>query len=172
MTPAAASNAAAGPHDTRLPRAFRLKSRTLIRPLFESGNREVRSAAAGSIRVVFRFAEKPGASFAALQVGFFVGRRTGNAVARNRIRRRMREAYRHRHTGLLGALENIGHATALERTDRSTGHSTDHMLTLAFIYRGEGEARWPAIRRDMDDAVDRVLTALPNAADTLKSATD
>ncbi len=155
MTPAPASNAAARSSVARLPRAFRLKSRTLIRPLFESGDPEVRSVAAGTIRAVFRFVPQSASGAAPIQVGFFVGRRTGKAVTRNRIRRRMREAYRRRHAEVTAAFDYPG-----------------RMLTLALIYRGDSGARWPTIVHDMDGVLDRLLEALPNATRKPKTAPD
>ncbi len=155
MTPAPASNAAARSSAARLPRAYRLKSRSLIRPLFESGDPEARSVAAGTIRAVFRFVPQSASGAAPIQVGFFVGRRTGKAVTRNRIRRRMREAYRRRHADVAAAMDHPG-----------------RMLTLALIYRGDGDTRWPAILHDMDSVLDRFLEAMPNAPRTPKPATD
>ena len=86
----------------RFPRRLRLKRRRLLRPLFRRG--AARTVAAGCIRLLFR--RVPRALLppdAPLQVAFVPGRQRG-AVVRNRVRRALREVYRHHHARLMDRL--------------------------------------------------------------------
>lgn len=71
-----------------LPRAKILRGKTHFDRLFREGNRLTAST------VDLRYTANPDASAGCL-VAFVAGRKLGNAVVRNRCKRRMREAYRH-----------------------------------------------------------------------------
>ncbi len=146
MTPAAASE----PDPARrsrpsVPRSSRLKRRRLIRPLFDRDRPDVHSHFSGCLRAAYRFVDgNPSDPDTRLQVGFFVGRRIGGAVVRNRVRRRLREAYRRRHPELARTLS-----------------ARNDLMTLAIIFRGGADTEWTSIVRDTDAIVDRLL-ADPN----------
>jgi len=78
----------------RLPRSYRLRLRRHIRPLF--ARQGVQTATAGSLRALFREVPRSSQAMPVL-VGFAPGKRR-TAVIRNKIRRKLREAYRvHQH---------------------------------------------------------------------------
>jgi ribonuclease P protein component len=80
------------------------------------------------------------------RLGISVGRRVGNAVVRNRVKRRVREAVRHRHAEL------------------APGHD------LVFIARAPAAtAEWPALRDAAEDLLRRARL-LPAAGPTLPAA--
>ena len=115
------------------PSAFRLKRRRLIRALFDRERTDVASVAAGSVRLVYRFAslEEVGQAVP-VQFGFAVGRRTGGAVTRNRIKRLLRETVRvHRH--LL--------------TEPLAGRPDT--LTVMILFRGNAERAGQDVQEDM-----------------------
>jgi ribonuclease P protein component len=145
VTPAAASDLdEAGRQRFTLPRRHRLKRRSLIRPLFDRGRSDLFSIPAGSVRAVYRFASpEEHRDRTSLQVGVFVSRRIGGAVARNRIRRKMREAYRRRHAELRHALDG-----------------RPGLMTLALVFRGKPDISLSALVQDIDTIVDRLLTGL------------
>ena len=70
-----------------LPRAKILRGKSHFDRLFREGNRLTASS------VDLRFTAQPDASAGCL-VAFVAGKKLGNAVVRNRCKRRMREAYR------------------------------------------------------------------------------
>ena len=145
MTPAAASSADRGPERRlTLPRSHRLKRRRLIRALFDRDRDDVQFVASGSLRALYRLAQPSEVGAATtIQVGVFVGRRVGGAVQRNRMRRRIREAYRRRHPDMVSRLEG--------RTDT---------LTLGLVFRGEPGIGWQQIVQDTDGIVDKLLSRL------------
>ena len=105
----------------RFPSAFRLKSRRLIRALFDRSRDDVLSIASGSIRLLVRPVPKMALrANVPLQIGFTTGRNIRRAVDRNRIKRYMREAYRLNQHELLAVLESY----------------PDSALTLMVIFRG------------------------------------
>ena len=81
------------------PRAARLKRRRLIRPLFDRNRDDVGTVAVGCVRLLYRRVPRVETGCdVPVQVGFAPGR-VRSAVARNRIRRLLREVYRvHQHT--------------------------------------------------------------------------
>lgn len=70
---------------TGLPREERLRRRREYRRVYDGGRR-----AAGSLLVVFELPNAEGR----VRLGITATRRVGSAVVRNRVRRRIREAYR------------------------------------------------------------------------------
>lgn len=144
MTPEAANDPErAGQPRLSVPRSHRLKRRRLIRPLFDRDRADVRTIPSGSIRAVYRVVDTPDGGSTPLQVGVFVSRRAGGAVRRNRIRRQMREAYRHRHPDLVTALAG-----------------RPGMLTLALVFRGSPDVDWNTLRRDVSSVVERLIRNL------------
>lgn len=76
------------------PGSARLKRRRLIARLFDRGSQELRTAAVGCIRILFRFAPRTDTGTnAPLQVGFAVPSRIKRATERNRIKRHMRVGF-------------------------------------------------------------------------------
>lgn len=134
-TPADTGNTAEARRHT-FPRRHRLKRRRLIRALFDRSRGDVGTVAAGVVRLVFRVVrpEEAGARVP-IQIGFAPGR-CRTAVARNRVRRLLREHYR-THQHLL---------TDLFR-DRPGA-----VLTMMAIFRGN-PARPGPIRRDLPRAM-------------------
>ncbi len=120
-------------------RSFRLKRRRLIRPLFARDRPDVGRVAAGAIQIRYRVVprEATGAD-APLQVGFAPGRRT-TKVARNRVRRLMREAWRLHQRPLASVLA--------ARPDT---------LTVFVVFRGREDAAAEAIPRDLPEALRRL----------------
>jgi len=149
VTPAAQSSAeltGAGARSSneseRFPKSHRLKNTRLIRSLFDREQPDVHHTSSGSIRAVFRFvpaADYPRVS-EPVQTGFFVGRKVGKAVVRNRIRRRMREAYRPVHGELLRVM-----------SDRP------EVLALGLVFRGVASDTWENISGDLSDVVHSVI---------------
>lgn len=143
MTPAAESNAdGSNAGRYRFPASHRLKHRRLIRALFDRGAADVHRCSSGTIRAVYRFV--PHADLPDLtenvQVGFFVGRKVGGAVVRNKVRRRMKEAYRMYHRDLVDAMSG-----------------RPYLLSLGLVFRGREIAAWPTISADVARAVGDVL---------------
>ena len=103
------------------PRAFRLKRKRLIRPLFDRTRDDVGTVKAGCIRILFRFAKPEEVGIQTpLQVGFAMGRGIKRAVDRNRIKRHLRESFRTNQHDILDALAEHPLKT----------------LTVMVIYRG------------------------------------
>jgi ribonuclease P protein component len=68
-----------------LPRSHRLKGRNVFRPVYDARTRVSRGP-------LTAYARQAGLGHARL--GISIGRKVGNAVVRNRIKRRLREAFR------------------------------------------------------------------------------
>lgn len=125
----------------RFPRRHRLKRRLLLTPLFRRS--DARTLAEGSIRLLYRIVprtEVPGGS--PVQVAFIPGRRS-SAVARNRIRRTLREVYRLHQQGLVDLFSR-----------------SEEALTLAIVYRGPEEKPFPAVARNLPRLLDRLAASL------------
>lgn len=120
----------------RLPRGFRLKRSSLIRPLFDRSRSDVGTLSQGCIRIVYRIVPRKEPNVP-VQVGFAPGR-IPRAVRRNRIKRVLREVYRVRQDDLVGLFS--------ER---------DVMLTMMIVYRGSDDPAADArIRADLPDLLD------------------
>ena len=121
-----------------LPRSARLKRRRLIRPLFDRTRTDVGSLAVGTIRLVYRVVARSEEEAAGtpVQVGFAPGRGLRNAVARNRVKRVMREVYRvHQHQLIDLFLQQ------------------DRMLTLMVLFRGRYRDHQARIAHDLPRAL-------------------
>jgi len=78
-----------------IPGSRRLKRRLLIQSLFERTRNETRSVSQGPIQLLYRRVPTDSTGTASpVQVGFAVGKQSGGAVKRNRIKRILREEYR------------------------------------------------------------------------------
>ncbi|GAB5521377.1 MAG: ribonuclease P protein component [Rhodothermales bacterium] len=128
----------------RFPRAARLKQRRLIRALFDRRRTDVHHVALGSVRLVYRVLDGPfQAPVAPVQVGFAPGRRAGNAVRRNRIKRLMREVYR------------VQQHELVDLFSRSA-----RRLTLMVLFRGDPATAPEAVPKDLKRALDQLSTRL------------
>lgn len=125
-----------------LPRRARLKRRRLIRALFDRSRTDVHTLAQGCIRLVYRVAVTPEVGqHVAVQVGFIPGKGHASAVARNRIKRLLRETYRVHQHSLLAA--------------RTAAPGT---LTLMVLFRGTPAQAHTCIRRDLPALLNRLAT--------------
>lgn len=128
----------------RLPRAFSLKRKSLIRPLFDRRRDDVSTRTNGCVRIVYRVV--PGKALPTpvpIQVGFAPGR-IAHATRRNRIKRLLREVYRVHQDDLVGLF-----------SDR------DDALTMMIIYRGEGgAAAGERIRSDLPPLLEELHRTL------------
>lgn len=123
-----------------LPRAARLKRTRLIRPLFDRRRTDVGTVAAGCVRLLYRAVPRAAVGVdVPVQVGFAPGRRAQTAVARNHIKRLLREVYR-RHQYLL--VDLFAHRA--------------ETLTLMILYRSDPEQADDGIPRDLPRALHQV----------------
>jgi ribonuclease P protein component len=121
-----------------------LKRQRLIRPLFDRNRADVGSIAAGCIRLLYRVVPRSETGEdVPVQVGFAPGRGVRPAVARNRVKRLAREAYRH-HQHLLA--------------DLFTGKPDT--LTLMVLFRGDPAEAARKIPRDLVTALRRLAARL------------
>ncbi len=127
----------------RFPHATRLKRRRLIRPLFDRHRDDVGTVAVGCVRLLYRTVARAETGYdTPVQVGFAPGRFRG-AVARNRVRRLLRENYRVRQHVLADLF--------LQRPDT---------LTVMVLFRGRVEAASACIPRDLPRALERLAAQL------------
>lgn len=128
----------------RLTRSHRLKRRSLIRPLFDRSRSDVHTASIGCVRVLYRRVDAGDLPRGVpVQAGFAVGRSTGSAVVRNRVKRLMREAYR---TGAGPLLDVMG---------------TDGLrLTALFMFRGQASRASDCIPQDLPHLLNLVARRL------------
>lgn len=128
----------------RWPRAFRLKRRRLIRPLFDRSHPDVHRVTAGSIAVLYRLAtEREVGRRVPIQVGFAPGRRARTNAGRTRLRRLLRETFRvHQHP----------------LVDLFSGRP--ETFTAMVLFRGQEATASQQIQRDLPRALNRVVSAL------------
>lgn len=146
------------------PRAFRLKRKRLIRPLFDRGRSDVGSVAVGCIRLVYRLVDRDEADTPApLQIGFTAGRGIRRAVDRNRIKRLMREAYRLNQYILRDAIKEAGaennRATDNRAIDRSAVRP-GKVLTVMVIFRGDPQKARRQISHQLPTAFNRLVAKI------------
>ena len=135
--------------DLGLPRARRLKRRRLIRPLFQRDAPDVGRLRAGVVRLLYRTVPREATGLdTPLQVGFAPGRTT-TKVARNRVRRAMRETFRHHQAALLRQLDG-----------------RDDTLTVFVLFQGRAATAPSDLRRDLPRALDRLVRQLGDASET------
>lgn len=134
-SPVDALNRADRSRNSRFPRSYRLKRRGLIQPLFDRKESSTLTISSGSIRVLYRVvSEEDVGRNVPLQVGFAVGRSTGNAVVRNRVKRIMREVYRGSQFSLIDLFSK-----------------KPEVLTLMVVFRGDANDE-EALRADLFQA--------------------
>jgi ribonuclease P protein component len=95
-------------NSSRLPKSRRLSRKRLIQPLFDRDDVDTCSISSGSVRILYRWSgQEAGQTRVPFQVGFAVGRSMGKAVARNRIKRVLRDEVRRNLGVLWPALEDV-----------------------------------------------------------------
>lgn len=129
------------PQRYRLPRKVVLRGRETFRALFAEG----KGKRAGNILLKYRTVPAPGQQN--VMTGFVVSKKHGNAVFRNRVRRLMREAWRH------------------ERPEFVRQLPEDTELHMVLIWTGNSSAgkRPPelrAIHNDLTKVLPRIVTSL------------
>ena len=115
----------------RFPRATRLKRRRLIRPLFDRDRDDVGTVAVGCVRLLYRTVARAETGYdTPVQVGFAPGRFRG-AIARNRVRRLLREGYRVRQHVLVAIEQGANQTSALEpgRAGKPV-HAPGHVIPI------------------------------------------
>ncbi|MEL7360634.1 MAG: ribonuclease P protein component [Bacteroidota bacterium] len=128
----------------RWPRAFRLKRRRLIRPLFDRRRPDVHRVTAGSIAVLYRLAtEQEVGQHVPIQVGFAPGRRARTNAGRTRLRRLLRETFRVHQHPLVDLF-----------SDRP------ETFTAMVLFRGQEATASQQIRRDLPRAIQLMMEDL------------
>jgi ribonuclease P protein component len=128
----------------QFPRAHRLKRRRLIRPLFDRSISDVGIVNVGVVQVRYRVVSRNdvGADVP-IQIGFAPGRRMHTKVGRNRVRRVMREVFRHHQHGLVKLFS--------QRRD---------CLTMMVLHRGKEDTAASDLHRDFPEALERLEECL------------
>lgn len=124
----------------QFPRARRLKRRRLIRPLFDRNQGDVGFVHVGVVQIRYRVVSRSdvGADVP-VQIGFAPGNRMRTKVVRNRVRRVMRDIFRHQQHGLMNLLN--------QRSD---------CLTMMVLFRGKEDTATGDLRRDFPAALKRL----------------
>lgn len=81
--------------------------------------------------------------FGDIRVGFTVGKKTGKAVTRNKIRRRMKEAFR----VISPELEGSAHIVFIARAAISEAHYSDILRDMDYLLKRVGLAQKPFKKR-------------------------
>jgi ribonuclease P protein component len=119
------------------PRSHRLKRQRLIRSLFDRSRSDVRTVAAGCVRLLYRVVERDALGHdVPLQVGFSPGPRARGGVERTRIRRLLREVYRVNQYRLVDLCRGRGDA-----------------LIVMILFRGRPAQASSCIARDLPRAM-------------------
>lgn len=127
-----------------LPKAYALKQRRLIRSLFDRRNPATHSLAYGSVRLLYRVVPRSELRVdLPLQVGFAPGRRTRTAVARNRIKRIMREVYRREQHPLIDLFV-----------------ASEDALILMILFRGDPSSHVMQLPSDVREALHRLIVRI------------
>ena len=98
-------------------RSHHLKRKQFVEALFNRNDPTTHSVAVGTIRILYRQVDEPSLPVS-FQVGVAVGKQTGSAVRRNRVKRVLRETI---------------------RTHQALIPSTESLLTAMVLYRGRFE---------------------------------
>lgn len=128
----------------RFPRAFSLKRKRLIRPLFDRARGDVGRVTEGVVQIRYRSVPRDETGHdVPVQIGFAPGRRARTKVGRNRLRRLMREVYRVHQHELVRLFD--------ERGDT---------LTAFVLFRGREATAAEDLRRDLPEALRRLYVRL------------
>lgn len=131
---------AGSPARATLPRKASLKSRRLIRTLFDRRRTDVYTTAVGCVRLLARSVDLAEAALPTpVQVAFSPGRNARRAVDRNRIKRLLRAVYRERQHALRACFE-----------------ARDDQLTVMVLFRGRPAEASAHIPRDLPVALHRL----------------
>ncbi|WP_022835636.1 ribonuclease P protein component [Salisaeta longa] len=126
------------------PPSHRLKRTRLIRSLFDRSRDDVATVAVGALRALFRRVDRSQTGHdTPLQIGFSPGPGVRSGVARNRVRRLMREVYRR-------------HQHAVLEVQRPRADA----LLVMLLFRGDPATADTAIPRDLPRVLDRLVATL------------
>ena len=141
--------------DRTFPRSMRLKKRRLIGALFDRSSGQTNSVRSGSVRLVYRLAERHlTGTESPVQVGFAVGKIVGNAAQRNRMKRIARETWR------------LNRSLIPDETIPA-----DQVLTVMLVYRpSHPPGSESTLRSDVELSMERLaaklMTELPRREQT------
>ena len=144
----------------RFPRAFRLKRRRLIRPLFARDRSDVSEVSAGVVKALYRLASAAEVgAHVPYQVGFAPGRRARTNAGRTQLRRLMREAFRVHQQPLVDLFVDRPGAPPAD-----AGSLERPVLTVMLLFRGREATASADLRRDVPRVIDRLVRRLAAAA--------
>lgn len=130
------------------PRAHRLKRQRLIRSLFNRRRTDVGTVAMGAVRLLYRVVPRVEVGHdVPIKVGFAPGRRVRSGVARNRIRRLLRETYRRHQHALTDCFKD-----------------TPQTLVVMVLFRGDPTQAAERLPRDLPAAMQEAARRLRAAA--------
>ena len=141
------------PIGERFPRAFSLKRRRLIRPLFSRDRPDVSEVSAGVVKALYRLAppDEVGARVP-FQIGFAPGRRARTNAGRTHLRRLMRETFRVHQQPLVDLL-------GVER-GADPPSANRPVLTVMLLFRGREATASADLRRDVPRVIARLAGRL------------
>ncbi len=116
-------------------RAIRLRRSAEFQRLTREGQRQVSRAFVLVIALAIS-----GEDVERVRLGVVVGRRVGNAVVRNRVKRRIREWFRHQRASLRRGVDVvvIGRAASAELSSRETWRDLDGLARRAGVLGDAG----------------------------------